>query len=83
MKSFNVADADIAERVAVIGAVQREIARLVRPRSRALPPVLKRHLERHFHRRGAVVGVENVVQAWWRQFDQPPRQSNGRHVAES
>ena len=63
VKPANVADADIAQRVAVIGALQCQEARLLGPGRPALPPVLKRHLQGDFDGRGAVVGEEDTRQA--------------------
>ena len=56
---------------------------LERARLRTLPPVLKRHFQGDLDRRGAVVGKENTVEAGGRAFDEPPRQSGRRHVADA
>ena len=80
MKPGHAADADAAQRVAVIGAIQRDVQGFAAVRLAALPPVLKRHLQRHFHRRGAVVGKEDVPQPGRRDIDQPLGQGDGRRM---
>ena len=83
MEAGQVADADVAEGVAVVGALQGEEFRLARPRVRPLPPVLKRHFQGDFDGGGAVVGIEDVVEAGRRQFDEAAGQADGRHVGQA
>ncbi len=60
----------------MIGARQRHEASLGRPRVGALAPILKGHLERHFHRGGATVGEEHMVETRRREIDQSLGEAN-------
>src|SRR5690349_14216981 len=51
-----------------------------RERGCALPPILKRHLERDLDRGGAVVGKEDVIQAAGRDFDQSAGELDRRRM---
>ena len=48
-----------------------------------LPPVLKRHLQGDLDGGGAVVGVEDVVEAGRRQFDEAAGQADGGDVGDA
>ena len=74
MEACQIAHADIAERIAVIGGMQGQKLRLFRSRFRTLPPELKRHLERDFDRRGAVIGKEHARQPRRRDLNKPARE---------
>src|SRR5579884_2487476 len=80
MEPGHVADADIAERIAVVGRSQGQEASLVWPRLCTLPPELERHLERHLHGRGAVIREENVCQTRRGQLGQPASEQDRRHI---
>ena len=63
MKLREVSDANVAERVAVICALEREKLCLSRFGFRRLPPILERHFQGDFDGGGAVVGIKNVVES--------------------
>ena len=90
MEPLDPAHAHAAQRIAVIGVAEGQIAGLLRrsphsslceaPRVRhtdcadyvvPLSPVLKRHFDRHFDGRGAVVGEEHVLQSRRGNVGQP------------
>ena len=81
MEGLGVADADRAQRVAVVRLGERDEARA--PRLAAQLPVLERQLERDLDRGGAGVGVEDARQRRRRQLDQPLGQHRRRHVGEA
>src|SRR5438874_43748 len=62
MESRYAADADAAERVAMIRVGEGQVLGSSWLGTIALPPELKRHLQRHFDRRSAVVREEDVIQ---------------------
>ena len=63
MEACQISDTDVAERVAVIGALQRQVARFLWLRTGALPPVLKGHFDGHFDSGGAVIREKDSRQA--------------------
>ena len=71
VKPRHAADADAAQRVAVVGFAQRQVLRLAGARVGTLPPVLEGHLQGDFDRRRTVAGEEHVLQAGRREFGQP------------
>ena len=80
VEPLDAAHADAAQRVAVVGLAQGQVAGLFRPRLGPLPPVLKGHFQGHFHGRGPVVGEEHVPQTRRGQVDQPLGQVDRRGV---
>ena len=81
VEPLDAADADAAQRVAVVGVAQGHVAGLLGPRVGPLLPVLKGHLQRHLDGRGPVVGEEDVLQARRGQVDQPLGQLDRGRVA--
>src|SRR5262245_123176 len=80
MEVLDPADADIAERVAVVGAAKSEILGLLRSRIRPLPPELKGDLQRDLDRRRAIVGEEDVIESQRGQLDELAGEFDRRHV---
>jgi len=58
----------------MVRRVERQVLGLARPRRRTLAPKLKRHLQRDFHRRRAIVRKEDMFESRRSQLDQPSRQ---------
>ncbi len=80
VEAIHSADADAPQRVAVIGARQRGESGFLRPRLAALLPILKRHFQGRFHRRGAVVREKHVGQTRRGQFRQAFGQPDRRGI---
>jgi hypothetical protein len=77
----NVGDRERAERLAMVALRQRHEAAFFRPP--AIAPVVEAHLERDFHGRGAVVGVEHALERRGREPHQLLGQRDRRLVAEA
>src|SRR6185437_2328272 len=77
-EKLDPAEARRAERVAVVSAVERDEAALLR--CPALFPALERHLDRDLDRAGAVVRVEYMIEAGRRDGDQLLGEPDGRLV---
>ena len=78
---YGIADAHGAESVAVVAAPNGREPPL--PGVPLRVPVLKRHLECHFHRDRTGIAEEHVLQAGRSQLDQQPRQLDRRFVGEA
>ncbi len=48
-----------------------------------LVPVLQRHFDRYFDRRGTIAAKEDMVQVAWTDFGQSQRQFRGRGASHS
>ena len=83
VEAGDAADADAADRVAVVGLAEGEVAGLLRPRPLALAPVLEGQLQGDLDRRRSVVGEEHVLEAGRGQIDQPPGQTDRRRIGAS
>jgi len=83
MKPGQIAHADVAQGIAVIGPLQREELCLFGPWSRTLPPVLERHLQGDLDGGGAVVGVEDACQAGRAASTRRRAQLDGGHVGQA
>lgn len=83
MEEFDVAHADGAHRIAVVGQLQMEEGRLRAGLRVSLLPILHRHLESHLDRRGAVVGIEDARKALRRNADELPCKPNGGGVGKT
>src|SRR3954465_14762981 len=70
VEEVHPADADCAERVAVVRLAQRDELRLLRLAPQL--PVLEGNLQRHFDRGGAGVRIEDLVQDWLSSEAGPP-----------
>src|SRR5262249_45501052 len=70
VKVLDAAEADITERIAVIGMRKSEILDLLRARIGSLLPELERHLQRDLDGGGAAVGEEDVIESRRRQLDE-------------
>ena len=80
VEPLDPAHAHAPQRVAVIGVAEGDVPGLLRLGLGALAPILERHLQGHFDRRGTVVGEEDVLQARRGKVHQPLGQPDRRGV---
>ena len=80
MEERNPADADGAERVAVVGLSKMEEFCFVRTLLALVSPILEGHLERNLHRRRAIVRIKHSREAGRGEPNQLFRQGDGRRI---
>src|SRR3990172_299356 len=83
VKEIDPADADRAQRVAVIRLLNGDEPGLSKPPPAALLPVLEGHLQGDLDSRRAVVGVEDLGEPVRRDPDERLGQLDGRRVREA
>ena len=83
MEEVDVAHADGADCIAVVGQLQMEKCIFGAGLGPSLLPVLDRHFERDFDRRRSIVGIKHPRESFGCDSNQRSRELNRRWIGES
>lgn len=83
VEAGNAAEADIAEGIAVVGAVEGEEEAALGFGGIFLAPVLEGEFEGHFDGGGSRVGEEDTGQPGWSKLGKPAGEADGRFVGQA